>query len=296
LTNETTATSPASVTLSYTLPDTTPPTDQPALSSTLGQGGWYTSDVTVAWNWTDSGSGIDTSRCTQTSSASGDGAAVTISANCQDQAGNKTTYSVTVKIDKTPPTASCPSPAPVFLRGGTGTVSASVTDATSGPAQPTVSAAADTASTGVKTVSLTATDNAGNATTVSCSYTVAYGFGGFLPPLPKSTLPQSGSAIPVKFVLTDSAGHPIVASTAAALATAGEVKATLAGPAISPLTAPCTWNSTNLAFQCNIKTPSGLKTGTTNPYTITATENLGGGFIAAPAVGTALNPETVYFK
>jgi hypothetical protein len=31
-------------------------------------------------------------------------------------------------------------------------------------------------------------------------------------------------------------------------------------------------------------------------YAITAAEDLGGGFITAPPVGTAVNPETVYFK
>jgi hypothetical protein len=125
---------------------------------------------------------------------------------------------------------------------------------------------------------------------------VAYGFGGFMSPLPKSTLLKSGSTIPVKFVLTDNSGHPIAASTAAALASAGNVEATLAGPKINPQTALCAWNSMNLAYQCNIKTPSGLQTGISNPYTITVAENVGGGFIHAPPVGTAVNPETVYFK
>jgi hypothetical protein len=39
-----------------------------------------------------------------------------------------------------------------------------------------------------------------------------------------------------------------------------------------------------------------VKTGTSNPYTITAAENVGGGFITAPPVGRAVNPVTVYFK
>jgi hypothetical protein len=128
--------------------------------------------------------------------------------------------------------------------------------------------------------------------------TALYGFGGFLSPLPKSTLQKSGSAIPVKFRLTNTAGQPISSSVAAALAAAGDVKATLTGPGISPQSALCTWNSTNLLFQCNIKTPTGLKTGTANPYQITAYENVGAGFVLAPAVATAStpNPETIFFK
>ena len=119
-----------------------------------------------------------------------------------------------------------------------------------------------------------------------------YGFGGFIAPLPKSTLQKSGSTIPVMFRLTPG-GQPISACAAAALAAAEGVKATLTGPGISPHSVLCTWNTTSLFFQCNIKTPSGLHTGKTNPYQITVYENTGGGFAKAP--GTA-NPETIYFK
>src|SRR5262245_18958116 len=97
-------------------------------------------------------------------------------------------------------------------------VAAQISDATSGPAQAAVSAAAETGTAGSKTIPLSGKDNAGNTTTVSCPYTVAYGFGGFSTPLPKSMLQRSGSTIPVKFVLTNGAGQPIAASTAATLA------------------------------------------------------------------------------
>jgi hypothetical protein len=124
-----------------------------------------------------------------------------------------------------------------------------------------------------------------------------YGFGGFMAPVPKSTLTyKAGSAIPVKFTLTDASGQPIPAATAAALAAGKQVEATLSGPGASTTVlthAFCSWNSTYLFFQCNLKTPSGLKTGKANPYQITVSENLGGGFVPAP--GTA-NPETIYFK
>ena len=36
--------------------------------------------------------------------------------------------------------------------------------------------------------------------------------------------------------------------------------------------------------------------GTSNPYTLTASEDVGTGFVVAPLVGTAVNPETVFFK
>jgi hypothetical protein len=47
-------------------------------------------------------------------------------------------------------------------------------------------------------------------------------------------------------------------------------------------------------FQCNVPTPKGLQLGPN--YTITVTEAVGTGFVTAPAVGSAVNPETVSFK
>ena len=143
-----------------------------------------------------------------------------------------------------------------------------------------------------------AVDVAGNpqAANVSVNYTVVYGFGGFLSPLPKSTLTSSGSNIPVKFRLTNASGEPISASLSAALAAAGKVQVTLAGPPAVSQTVLCSWDAGNLFFQCNIKTPKDLLTGFGNPYTITAYEDVGTGFVVAPPVGTAVNPETVYFK
>ena len=57
----------------------------------------------------------------------------------------------------------------------------------------------------------------------------------------------------------------------------------------------CSWNTAGRYFQCNISTPKkGLVTGA--GYTITVSEAVGTGFVTAPAVGSAVNPETVYFK
>lgn len=134
------------------------------------------------------------------------------------------------------------------------------------------------------------------AADVSVNYTVVYGFGGFISPLPRSTLSKSASNIPVKFRLTNASGVPISATLAAALAAAGKVQVTLAGPPAISVTVPCIWDPLNLFFQCNIKTQKGLGTGFSKPYTITAYENVGTGFVVAPPVGAAVNPETVYFK
>jgi hypothetical protein len=86
-------------------------------------------------------------------------------------------------------------------------------------------------------------------------------FAGFLSPLPFSTLRKSVTTIPVKFLLVDSQGAPVSAA-------AGVLTATL-----TPGTtlATCTWNAAVAAFQCNLKTPKGLRAG--NPYTITVRLN-----------------------
>ena len=60
--------------------------------------------------------------------------------------------------------------------------------------------------------------------------------------------------------------------------------------------AVCGWDALSLNFLCTIKTPNGLATGTSNPYSITAYEKVGSVFVIAPPVGTAINPVTVYFK
>lgn len=74
-------------------------------------------------------------------------------------------------VDTTPPTVTCDAP-PTFTVGETGEVTATVTDADSGPEADTVSAPADTATPGSRSVEVTGRDLAGNETTVSCDYVV----------------------------------------------------------------------------------------------------------------------------
>ena len=131
---------------------------------------------------------------------------------------------VTVKIDATGPTVTCPTPPPVFvLNGPGGLVSAIVTDALSGPVVSPVSGPAIVTSAGAKTIDLTGEDKAGNTTTESCAYIVAYRFLGFEEPLPAEHR-KAGSTIPVKFRLGDANDVPIPDAEAAALAEACEVQ------------------------------------------------------------------------
>jgi hypothetical protein len=127
-------------------------------------------------------------------------------------------------------------------------------------------------------------------------------FGGFRAPAPKSSDNKPGVKIPVKFTLRDASGHPLTSAEAAALAAAGSVKVVLSGPNASTrqlASSRCSWAGARHVFKCNLKTPSGLKAGKNNRYSLTALEDLGGGFIPIPPFTTraaAANPETIFFK
>jgi hypothetical protein len=98
----------------------------------------------------------------------------TLYAASVDKAGNAgDVVSARLRIDQTVPIVTCETPTPEFALGqADAVVTALVTDETSGPTTPTVSATADTTSPGQRTVSLVGVDVAGNQTGISCPYTV----------------------------------------------------------------------------------------------------------------------------
>ncbi|HEX7025947.1 MAG TPA: Ig-like domain-containing protein, partial [Gammaproteobacteria bacterium] len=77
--------------------------------------GWYSSDVTVSFQCSDVASGIAV--CPDAIVAGSEGANQTISGTARDQAGNEATASVTLNIDKTPPTIN-PQPNPPANQAG----------------------------------------------------------------------------------------------------------------------------------------------------------------------------------
>lgn len=77
------------------------------------------------------------------------------------------------RVDTTPPEIQCPAAA-FTLHQPVTSLSAIVTDAVSGPLSPAVDAPVSTTQVGSFAVPVTASDAAGNTTTVSCSYTVGY--------------------------------------------------------------------------------------------------------------------------
>ncbi len=139
--------------------------------------GWYKSPVSLGWTCVDGLSGALTPAITRT--LSGDGAAQSATATCTDAAGNAASDTQTgINIDKTPPTSEIQSP----VNGTTFALNAAVpavyrcADALSGIASCVGSLPIltnlDTSKAGSFTFTLTATDVAGNVTTVTSAYTV----------------------------------------------------------------------------------------------------------------------------
>ncbi len=96
----------ASTTVSGINIDKTAPAADPTASPPPNSNGWNNADVTVNWNWEDTGgSGIDTGNCTTSTTSSGEGE-LTLGASCSDGAGNTGNASHVVRIDKTAPTIS----------------------------------------------------------------------------------------------------------------------------------------------------------------------------------------------
>jgi N-acetylneuraminic acid mutarotase len=158
-------------------------TDQQDHCGQPGNNGWCRGTETATFAYSDALSGMASpcsaapgASCIKGVSSTGDGAAVVLSSGSATDGAGNTTAGITsgpLQIDSTPPTVTCQSSAPSFVVGQSGAmVSATVSDATSGPAQTSVSAPAPTSSAGSFSVSLTGYDKAGNRTTQSCPYAV----------------------------------------------------------------------------------------------------------------------------
>jgi len=208
--------------------DTTPPVITPDIQGTLGQNGWYTSDVTLSWTVSDAESEITaTSGCE----------AVSITADQQDTTytceasslGGSNSVSVHIARDATAP-ALAPSvePDPVLLNGSA--------------CDPV-----DTAGVGAHSVACAASDNAGNTATAQAAYNVIYDFIGFSSPVDNSPVvnsANSGQAIPLKWRLLDAHGAPVT---------------TLAGVTVTAVTLACSTGTTTDLIEEYTAGHSGLQ-------------------------------------
>jgi len=196
--------------------------------SVPGNSGWCRGTQTAGFTAGDALSGVSSpctgASCSFTRQTATEGAAVTIqSGPASDVAGNVTPGidGGPFKVDATPPTLACPATAPVFtLRATDAPVLAAVSDALSGPEAAEVTGPADTSSVGAKSLLLTGRDVAGNSTTISCPYVVAYVFDGFSSPVDNDgviNVARAGRAIPLRWRLTDASGLPVTDLATAAI-------------------------------------------------------------------------------
>lgn len=193
--------------------DKTAPTASASASPAPNVNGWNNTDVTVSFSGSDGLSGIDF--CDE-AVVLGEGAGQSASGTCADKAGNVSDFATVsgINVDKTGPTLNpSVSPNPV-KQNDSATASANASDELSGVASSSCDAV-DTSAVGSKSVSCTATDNAGNSASASATYSVIYNFAGFFRPVdnpPTLNVAKAGSAIPVKFSLSGYQGLNIFAA------------------------------------------------------------------------------------
>jgi hypothetical protein len=163
-------------------------------ASPNGSAGWYTVPVRVSVSASDPFSSVTATNCVL-DPARAPSAFATLPAGCAftgagaavSSDGRHALYaasenangtaepprSVTVKIDRTPPSLTCAGDPSFQLGSSGGLVSATVTDRGSGPAARTVSARARATSFGKKSATVRGDDVAGNTATKKCPYSVA---------------------------------------------------------------------------------------------------------------------------
>jgi len=164
-------------TLTITVPDTTAPVITPQIVGTLGNNGWYVSDVAVSWSVVDNESAISSQSGCEAQNVTSDTAGVTFTCSATS-AGGTASQSVTIQRDATAPDVIITgvSNGTSYTLGSVPVAGCSTTDALSGVA--TQATASVTGGNPDGTGSFTATcdgaaDNAGNsAATVSVSYSV----------------------------------------------------------------------------------------------------------------------------
>ena len=232
------------------VPTAVPPVSSITLSPADpdGSNGWYTSAVGVTVAATDADGDLAQTRCALDPAATPSAFADLPDASCAvtsvgtdgdhvlyaasvDAAGNEKSplVSATFRIDRTGPVVqpSLSASSPIGVGQGGVTALANATDATSGVASSGCGTV-DTSTPGAKTVTCTATDNAGNETSVTLDYVVEYRILGFFEPVPGSKW-KLGQTVPAKVALADAAGTRISDAEASALARACRVQFSASG-------------------------------------------------------------------
>ncbi|MBM3933357.1 MAG: hypothetical protein FJ319_03495 [SAR202 cluster bacterium] len=150
-------------TATVTVNDPTPPVITPSVTGTLGDNGWYTSDVEVSWTVTDDESAVSSTSGCDTTTVSDDTAGTTITCSATS-GGGTASESVTVKRDATAPTISG-SQSPAANANGWNNTDVTVTFSCDDNLSGVASCVGDTTLTGEgagQSASGAVTDNVGN--------------------------------------------------------------------------------------------------------------------------------------
>ncbi|MGB7209068.1 MAG: choice-of-anchor Q domain-containing protein, partial [Pyrinomonadaceae bacterium] len=148
------------------LVDSTPPVITPTVTGTLGNNGWYTSNVQVSWSVVDDETFISTQTGCAIQTVTTDTSGVTFTCSATSLGGSST-QSVTIKRDATAPTITFASQTTPNAAGWNNTnvaVQWNCSDALSGATTPNTTNIVSTEGANQSTTG-TCTDNAGNTST-----------------------------------------------------------------------------------------------------------------------------------
>ena len=171
----------APVTITVVRADRTPPTISARVEPAANTAGWHNVPPLVSFDASDADSGL--AFVTPPVRVETEGAGQVVTGTARDNAGNEATASVTVNVDLTAPTLAILTPAPgSTLSTSAALLQGTAQDATSGLEAVTCNGAAAavtgnsfscalTLAAGANTVTVRATDRAGNATTTPVSLT-----------------------------------------------------------------------------------------------------------------------------
>jgi hypothetical protein len=246
-------------------PDTTPPVITPNIAGTLGSNDWYISNVTLTWNKLDPESPITSSSGCDPITITVDQFATTYTCSATS-AGGTASQSVTIKRDATAPTVSMvggPADGESYYFGEVTPATCTAYDAMSDIAGA-CSVSGYSAGVGTHTVTASATDNAGNSSSVSRTYTVlAWRMDGFYQPIEMLTgvwnTVKGGSTVPLKFEIF--AGDTELTSTSAVTTLTPQLVPCEAGGTEDPIDATATggtslrYDTTEGQFIFNWQTP-----------------------------------------
>jgi probable HAF family extracellular repeat protein len=155
--------------------DASAPVVTETVTGTLGNDGWYRSNVDVSWSVGDDVSGIASSTGCSSSTLAEDAASRSYSCSANNGAGLSTTKSVTVKRDATNPVITFSGNAGAYTVDQSVAISCSASDEMSGVARascPSIAADAYTLTIGSNSLTGGAEDNAGNTAAATTTFTV----------------------------------------------------------------------------------------------------------------------------